>query len=124
MLCISKEKIKLSEIALAYKDWICKYVEDSEKGKLKHFICEYNEDINWLSITFKKEQNCYDETCIQINISKNLNNHGTIQMAYIDKKPLLSKSADNELEELIIDLYNNKTIIEIDIDESEVDTEF
>ena len=133
ILVVKRENIKLSEIIEKYREWLCEYVDESEKYDLENFYINWEEsDYGWITIRMSKEdynRSLYDETAIEFTIYKKRENEqiGYLGLVYINGKSLketLKLSNLTDIESLIVNLYYNKTSIEIDIDEYEIDNSF
>jgi DNA-binding HxlR family transcriptional regulator len=139
MLIIKRDSIKLSEICEAYRDWICEYVDESEKYDLQNFHVSIKEDggFHWLNIDLAKEEpKRYSSDRNQIRFTVHRNNKdkytdkntGWISSVYIDGYGIdktLNFGHMTSIEKLLINISYNKTPIEIDVEsEDDVDSSF
>jgi 6-pyruvoyl-tetrahydropterin synthase len=126
-----RESIKLSEICNFYRDYICEDTDSEDKYDLQHFFASLERSYStWLTLEFSKEKpKTYEKPQIKVifSLERNDPKKASILSLYIDGKDV-TKTLDfryiNKIEAFFINLYYNKTTVEIDIDEDDIDTSF
>ncbi|URZ15304.1 hypothetical protein CLFE_013220 [Clostridium felsineum DSM 794] len=79
ILIMKKDKIKLSEICDAYREYICENVDESEKYELQDFYTSIKEDekYHWIDVRFAKAEKgySYDNNDIRFSLHRRSNNN-------------------------------------------------
>lgn len=132
-----RDKIKLSEILKAYRDWICEDTEEPEKYELENFYVKMVDrapEFSWIDFTLAKEEpNSYsyhDSDYFRFTAHrgfKEQKNIGFISSVIFGDTPLDKALTinPNKFQAFIMNLVYNKTPVEIDIeDESDIDDSF
>jgi hypothetical protein len=135
ILVIKRDSVKISEICKLYRDYICENTDESEKYSLESFHVEIKEsEYGWLDFTFAKEKSrsySYGDESIRFTVHKKSTRDskvGWIGSVYIDgssiEKDLTFKHM-SDVALLLINIYYNKTPIEIDVEnEDDIDNSF
>jgi hypothetical protein len=137
MLVVKRDSIKLSEICNAYREWICAWVDESEKYSLERFHVSVEENeypYDWLTFKFDKEKsdryrsNSIESIEFTVHRSVKDKGIGTIGTLYISGhsiKDSLNFGNMSSVETLLINLSYNNTPIEIDVEcEDDIDNSF
>lgn len=133
ILIRKRDKIKLSEICDAYREYICEHVEESEKYELENFYVSIkeHEEYHWVDVKLAKanDKYSYDNNEISFTIHRRSNNYDVgyigslnIDGYQIDKTLRFGHMSDIEL--LLVNLKYNDTPVEIDVDEDDIDSSF
>lgn len=133
ILIKKRDKIKLSEICDAYREYICEHVEESEKYELESFYVSIKEHerYHWIDVKFAKAEkdSSYDNNEINFTIypmsdNEDIGHIGVLNIdGYgIDKTLRFGHMSDIEL--LLVNLKYNNTPVEIDVNEDDIDSSF
>ncbi|APM39430.1 hypothetical protein [Clostridium kluyveri] len=134
ILVLKRDKIKLSEICDAYRDYMNDNTDEDEKYDLEYFYISIKEDekYHWLDVKLAKEepQNSYDFDGIKFTIhrsysDKNMGSIGSLRIGGYSLDKTLNFGNMSDIERLLVNLKYNDTPIEIDVEsEDDIDNYF
>lgn len=132
-----RDKVKLSEILNAYRDWICEDTDEQEKYELENFYVKMEDkapEFNWIDFTLSKEKpdsySYHENEYFRFTAHrgfKDPKNIGFITSVIFGDTPLDKALTinPNKFQAFIMNLVYNKTPVEIDIeDEGDIDDSF